>query len=204
MKRLKAMVDIYSSPNFETEFEPEIIERGNKVKLVIADVDGVLTDGSIYKAIDPATLADIEIKNFSIVDGAGVALARLLDLRVAIISGRPSLATDARVKELKIEDVYTGSLNKMTPYEDLKSKYSLNDEDIAFIGDDIIDLNLMENVGAPIAVANAYHLVKDTAIYTTSLPGGQGAFREAIDWLAMCQGRYEEGIQLMKNSLLTK
>ena len=198
------MVDIYSSPNFETEFEPEIIERGNKVKLVIADVDGVLTDGSIYKAIDPATLADIEFKNFSIVDGAGIALARLLDLRVAIISGRPSSATDARAKELKIEDVYTGLLNKMIPYEDLKSKYSLNDEDIAFIGDDIIDLNLMENVGAPIAVANAYHLVKDIAIYTTRLPGGQGAFREAIDWLAMCQGRYEEGIQLMKDSLLTK
>ena len=198
------MVDIYSSPNFETEFETEVIERGNKVKLVIADVDGVLTDGSVYKAKDPETLADIEFKQFSIVDGAGIALARLLDLRVAIISGRPSLATDARVKELKIEDVYTESLNKMTPYEDLKSKYSLNDEDIAFIGDDIIDLNLMENVGAPIAVANAYHLVKDIAIYTTRLPGGQGAFREAIDWLAMCQGRYEEGIQLMKNSLLTK
>jgi 3-deoxy-D-manno-octulosonate 8-phosphate phosphatase (KDO 8-P phosphatase) len=198
------MVDIYSSSNFEKEFETEVIERGNKVKLVIADVDGVLTDGSVYKAKDPATLADIEFKQFSIVDGAGIALARLLDLRVAIISGRPSSATDARVKELKIEDVYTGLLNKMIPYEDLKSKYSLNDEDIAFIGDDIIDLNLMENVGAPIAVANAYHLVKDIAIYTTRLPGGQGAFREAIDWLAMCQGRYEEGIQLMKDSLLTK
>ena len=198
------MVDIYSSPNFETEFETEVIERGNKVKLVIADVDGVLTDGSVYKAKDPETLADIEFKQFSIVDGAGIALARLLDLRVAIISGRPSSATDARAKELKIEDVYTGLLNKMIPYEDLKSKYSLNDEDIAFIGDDIIDLNLMENVGAPIAVANAYHLIKDIAIYTTRLPGGQGAFREAIDWLAMCQGRYEEGIQLMKDSLLTK
>jgi len=198
------MIDIYSSPNFETEFDPEVIERGKKVKLVIADVDGVLTDGSIYKAKDPATLGDIEFKQFSIVDGAGIALARLLDLRVAIISGRPSPATDARAKELKIEDVYTGLLNKMTPYEDLKLKYSLNDEDIAFIGDDIIDLNLMENVGAPIAVANAYHLVKDIAIYTTRLAGGQGAFREAIDWLAMCQGRYEEGIQLMKDSLLTK
>ena len=198
------MVDIYSSSNFEKEFETEVIERGNKVKLVISDVDGVLTDGSVYKAKDPETLADIEFKQFSIVDGAGIALARLLDLRVAIISGRPSSATDARAKELKIEDVYTGLLNKMIPYEDLKSKYSLNDEDIAFIGDDIIDLNLMENVGAPIAVANAYHLVKDIAIYTTRLPGGQGAFREAIDWLAMCQGRYEEGIQLMKDSLLTK
>ena len=182
------MVDIYSSLNFETEFGSEVIERGKKVKLVIADVDGVLTDGSIYKAKDPETLADIEFKQFSIVDGAGIALARLLDLRVAIISGRPSSATDARAKELKIEDVYTGLLNKMTPYEDLKLKYSLHDEDIAFIGDDIIDLNLMENVGAPIAVANAYHLVKDIAIYTTSLPGGQGAFREAIDWIAMCQG----------------
>ena len=198
------MVDIYSSLNFETEFGSEVIERGKKVKLVIADVDGVLTDGSIYKAKDPETLADIEFKQFSILDGAGIALARLLDLRVAIISGRPSSATDARAKELKIEDVYTGLLNKMIPYEDLKSKYSLNDEDIAFIGDDIIDLSLMEIVGAPIAVANAYHLVKDIAIYTTRLPGGQGAFREAIDWLAMCQGRYEEGIQLMKNSLLTK
>ena len=198
------MVDIYSSLNFETEFGSEVIERGKKVKLVIADVDGVLTDGSIYKAKDPETLADIEFKQFSIVDGAGIALARLLDLRVAIISGRPSSATDARAKELKIEDVYTGLLNKMTPYEDLKLKYSLHDEDIAFIGDDIIDLNLMENVGAPIAVANAYHLVKDIAIYTTSLPGGQGAFREAIDWIAMCQGRYEKGIQLMKESLLTK
>jgi len=197
------MVDIYTSLNFETEFGSEVIERGKKVKLVIADVDGVLTDGSIYKAKDPETLADIEFKQFSILDGAGIALARLLDLRVAIISGRPSSATDARVKELKIEDVYTGLLNKMIPYEDLKSKYSLNDEDIAFIGDDIIDLNLMENVGAPIAVENAYHLVKDIAIYTTRLPGGQGAFREAIDWLAMCQGRYEEGIQLMKDSLLT-
>ena len=198
------MVDIYSSSNFEKEFGHMVIERGKKVKLVIADVDGVLTDGSIYKAKESSTFVDIELKQFSIVDGAGIALARLLDLRVAIISGRPSLATDARVKELKIEDVYTGSLNKMTPYEDLKSKYSLNDEDIAFIGDDIIDLNLMENVGAPIAVANAYHLIKDIAIYTTRLPGGQGAFREAIDWLAMCQGRYEEGIQLMKDSLLTK
>ena len=198
------MVDIYSSLNFETEFGSEVIERGKKVKLVIADVDGVLTDGSIYISKDPATLGDIEFKQFSILDGAGIALARLLDLRVAIISGRPSSATDARAKELKIEDVYTGLLNKMIPYEDLKSKYSLNDEDIAFIGDDIIDLSLMENVGVPIAVANAYHLVKDIAIYTTRLPGGQGAFRETIDWIAMCQGRYEEGIQLMKDSLLTK
>ena len=201
------MVDIYSSSNFEKEFGPELIERGKKVKLVITDVDGVLTDGSIYKGGNEITYKsfnNFELKKFSVLDGAGVALARLLDFHIAFISGRKSSATEIRANELNITDVYNGTLNKMTPYKDLKSKYSLNDEDIAFIGDDIIDLNLMENVGAPIAVANAYHLVKDTAIYTTSLPGGQGAFREAIDWLAMCQGRYEEGIQLMKNSLLNK
>jgi len=201
------MVDIYSSSNFEKEFGPMVIERGKKVKLVITDVDGVLTDGSIYKGGNEITYKsfnNFELKKFSVLDGAGVALARLLDFHIAFISGRKSSATEIRANELNITDVYNGTLNKMTPYKDLKSKYSLNDEDIAFIGDDIIDLNLMENVGAPIAVANAYHLVKDTAIYTTSLPGGQGAFREAIDWLAMCQGRYEEGIQLMKNSLLTK
>ena len=201
------MVDIYSSSNFEKEFGSEVIERGKKVKLVITDVDGVLTDGSIYKGGNEITYKsfnNFELIKFSVLDGAGVALARLLDFHIAFISGRKSSATEIRANELNITDVYNGTLNKMTPYKDLKSKYSLNDEDIAFIGDDIIDLNLMENVGAPIAVANAYHLVKDTAIYTTSLPGGQGAFREAIDWLAMCQGRYEEGIQLMKNSLLNK
>ena len=79
------MVDIYTSSNFEKEFGSKVIERGKKVKLVITDVDGVLTDGSIYKAKDPAALGDIEFKQFSIVDGAGIALARLLDFRVAII-----------------------------------------------------------------------------------------------------------------------
>ena len=92
----------------------------------------------------------------------------------------------------------------MKPYSELKLKYSLSDENCAFIGDDIIDISIMEQVGVPIAVANAYHLVKEKAIYTTSLSGGYGAFREAVDWIAICQGRYEEGIQLMKNSLLSK
>ena len=201
------MVDIYSETDFQNKFDKNIIERVKKVKLIIADVDGVLTDGAIYKGGNEITYKsfnNFELKKFSVLDGAGVALARLLDLRIAFISGRKSSATEIRANELNITDVYNGTLNKMTPYKDLKSKYSLNDEDIAFIGDDIIDLSLMEIVGVPIAVANAYHLVKDIAIYTTRLPGGQGAFRETIDWIAMCQGRYEEGIQLMKDSLLTK
>ena len=195
-------MDIYSKKDFQNKFDKKIIERAKKVKLIIADVDGVLTDATIYKGNNE--INNIELKKFSVLDGAGVALARLLNFHIAIISGRRSLATELRAQELKIDDVYNDTLNKMKPYSELKLKYSLSDENCAFIGDDIIDISIMEQVGVPIAVANAYHLVKEKAIYTTSLSGGYGAFREAVDWIAICQGRYEEGIQLMKNSLLSK
>ena len=86
-------------------------------------------------------------------DGAGVALARLLDFRIAFISGRKSSATEIRANELNITDVYNGTLNKMKPYNELKLKYNLSDENCAFIGDDIIDISLMEKVAVPIAGA---------------------------------------------------
>ena len=200
-------MDIYSKKDFQNKFDKKIIERAKKVKLIIADVDGVLTDGAIYKGGNEITynsFNNFELKKFSVLDGAGVALARLLNFNIAIISGRKSTATEIRANELNITDVYNGTLNKMKPYNELKLKYNLSDENCAFIGDDIIDISLMEQVGVPIAVANAYHLVKEKAIYTTSLCGGDGAFREAVDWIVICQGRYEEGIQLMKNSLLSK
>ena len=200
-------MDIYSKKDFQNKCDKKIIERAKKVKLIIADVDGVLTDGAIYKGGNEITYKsfnNFELKKFSVLDGAGVALARLLNFHIAIISGRKSTATEIRANELNITDVYNGTLNKMKPYNELKLKYNLSDENCAFIGDDIIDISLMEQVGVPIAVANAYHLVKEKAIYTTSLCGGDGAFREAVDWIVICQGRYEEGIQLMKNSLLSK
>ena len=200
-------MDIYSKKDFQNKFDKKIIERAKKVKLIIADVDGVLTDSAIYKGGNEITYKsfnNFELKKFSVLDGAGVALARLLNFHIAIISGRKSTATEIRANELNITDIYNGTLNKMKPYNELKLKYNLSDENCAFIGDDIIDISLMEQVGVPIAVANAYHLVKEKAIYTTSLCGGDGAFREAVDWIVICQGRYEEGIQLMKNSLLSK
>ena len=196
-------MDIYSETDFKDKFDYKIIEQVKKVKLIIADVDGVLTDGNIYKGGNNSS-DNIELKKFSVLDGAGVALARLLDFRIAFISGRKSSATEIRANELNITDVYNGTLNKMKPYNKLKLKYNLKDENCAFIGDDIIDISLMEKVAVPIAVSNAYHLVKEKAIYTTSLCGGDGAFREAVDWIAICQGRYEEGIHLMIDSLLSK
>ncbi len=168
-----------------------------KIKLIISDVDGVLTDGSIYKGPD-----GFEMKRFSVEDGAGIALARAGGLKIALLSGRYSEATEARAAELNIEDVYNGTLNKLPPYEDLKNKYNLSDDEIAYVGDGLIDLVIMEKVGVPISVQNGHALVKKVAVFTTTKNGGSGALREAIEWILKGQGCYDETIQIMRNYLL--
>ncbi len=173
----------------------ELKEKVDRIKLLISDVDGVLTDGAIYKS------SSDEFKKFSVTDGSGVAVARAVNLKIALISGRYSKATEIRAKELRIEDVYNGKLDKIEPYLELKQKYDLKDDEIAYIGDDIIDLPVMYKVGVPIAVNNAIDLVKETAIYTTSKNGGDGAFREAIDWILHVQERYEEALQIVKEKI---
>ena len=110
----------------------------NKIKMIISDVDGVWTDGSVYKGF--SATENIELKKFSVSDGYAVALIREAGLKVALISGRKSAATEARASELKIKDVYNGTLNKIPPYEELKSKYALSDKEIAYVGDDLIDV----------------------------------------------------------------
>ena len=107
----------------------------NKIKMIISDVDGVWTDGSIYKGKD-----NLELKKFSVSDGAAVALIRQAGMKLALISGRYSSATEERAAELKIEDVYNGTINKIPPYETLKERYDLSDDEIAYVGDDIIDI----------------------------------------------------------------
>ena len=118
--------------------------------MLISDVDGVWTDGSFYKGPD-----SFELKKFSVFDGVGMAMARTADLRIALISGRYSPATESRAKELKIKDVYNGTLNKIPAYEELKKKYELEDSSIAYLGDDWIDIPVMNRVAVPIAVENA-------------------------------------------------
>lgn len=156
----------------------------NKVKMVISDVDGVWTDGAIYKGKD-----GIELKRFCVTDGAGVALLREAGLELALISGRHSEATAERAKELKIDNVYNGTLNKIPPYNALKEKFNLTDDEIAYIGDDMIDIPVMELVGVPIATENASNACKAVAVHITEKSGGYGAFREAVEWILTEQGR---------------
>tara|TARA_X000001036_G_scaffold267108_1_gene248009 strand:+ start:1538 stop:2068 length:531 start_codon:yes stop_codon:yes gene_type:complete len=167
------------------------------IKMLISDVDGVWTDGTFYKGTDGQ-----EFKKFNISDGVGVAMARAANLKIALISGRYSSATKYRFEELKIEDVYNGGLNKIKFYEELKLKYDLTDSQIAYIGDDLIDIPVMEKVGFPIAVDNAIKNVKNISVYTTKSAGGGGAFREAVVWILEGQGRMNNIINIMKERIL--
>lgn len=170
-------------------------EKVSQIKLVISDVDGVLTDGAIYKS------GNDEFKKFNVTDGSGMAMARAAKLPIALISGRYSEATEIRAKELRIEDVYNGTLDKIEPYLELKQKYNVQDDEIAYIGDDIIDLPVMQEVGVPIAVNNAIDSVKKIALYVTEKDGGNGAFREAIDWIITTQDRYDDILQIVKEKI---
>jgi 3-deoxy-D-manno-octulosonate 8-phosphate phosphatase (KDO 8-P phosphatase) len=172
-------------------------QKVERIKLIIADVDGVLTDGSIYKGAD-----GVEYKRFSVTDGTGVALAREAGFQIAFISGRFSAATEARARELKIRDVYNGTLNKLIPYEALKTKYELDDNEIAYIGDDLIDIPVMEKVGIPISVPNACQEAKTASVYITPSRGGSGAFREAIDWILQSRGDYETVLTRLREKVL--
>lgn len=166
------------------------------VKMIICDVDGVLTDGTVYKGGD-----GLEFKRFSITDGTGFAMARTAGFKIAFISGRYSASTNVRAAELGISDVYNGTLNKLIPYQSLKQKYDLKDAEIAYLGDDLIDIPVMELVGVSIAVANAHELVKKIAIYVTKIPGGKGAFREALEWILKEQGRYYDVLEALRKEV---
>ena len=170
----------------------------SKIKMLISDVDGVWTDGTFYKGTD-----NLEFKRFSVMDGVGVAMARAAELIIALISGRYSPATEHRARELNIEDIYNGGLNKLPAYADLKAKYGLSDNEIAYIGDDLIDIPVMEQVRFPISVQNAHPRVKAIAAFITEASGGQGAFREAVEWVIDQQGRTKEIYQILREQILT-
>jgi len=174
-------------------------ESLNKIKLIISDVDGVLTDGTILKGSE-----DMEFKRFCVQDGTAVAMAKTAGYLLAFISGRYSHATEVRLKELKVSDIYNGTLNKLIPYELLKKKYNLIDEEIAYIGDDLIDIPVMEKVGLPAAVQNAYPQVKEKAKYVTKAYGGIGAYREFIDWILVKSGKYNQCLEELKVKMMNE
>ncbi|MBU0745016.1 MAG: HAD-IIIA family hydrolase [Gammaproteobacteria bacterium] len=146
------------------------------IKLLIMDVDGVLTDGKLYYSD-----SGIETKCFNVKDGYGLQLLLNHKIEIAIISGRKSKATAKRMQSLGIKHVYLGIKDKTKPYNQIKKELRLKNENIAYIGDDLPDISVMRQVGFSIAVADSVPEICALAHYTTTLKGGDGAVREACD-----------------------
>ncbi len=170
----------------------------SKIKLFICDIDGVLTDGSFIKS----TSGD-ELRSFNALDGVGFVTLRLLNLNIktAWITGRESLTTTQRAEELQIDDVYNGVIRKIDAFNELKKKYGVLDNEVCFIGDDIIDIPILEKVGFAVTVPNAPKYISNYAHYTTLLEGGKGAVREVIDLLIQSRGDFTEQLDKLLSEL---
>lgn len=165
-------------------------KKAKKIKLLILDVDGVLTDGKII--LDNT---GTEIKAFNIHDGHGIKLLHDADIKVAIITGRESKVVEIRAAELGIADVYQKARDKKAVYKELLQKHNLKDEDAAFVGDDLIDVPILKSVGLAVAVSNAVDEAKKYAHMITKKAGGEGAVREAIDFIIKAQGKWVKAIE---------
>ncbi|BBB23338.1 3-deoxy-D-manno-octulosonate 8-phosphate phosphatase [Abyssogena phaseoliformis symbiont OG214] len=164
--------------------------QAENIKLIIFDADGVLTDGGLYFS-DEGT----ELKRFNSLDGLGIKLLKQNGIEVAVISARNSKNVAHRMRNLGIEHFYQGQDDKVIAFNNLIKKLSLQAEQVAYMGDDIIDLPVMIKVGLPIAVANAHELVKENAYFVTEKIGGHGAVREVCDLLLKAQNTFNKAME---------
>ncbi len=160
--------------------------RAKKIKLLLLDVDGVMTDGQIF-LIPTGGDATIEAKGFHAHDGTGFSLARLGGIKIGIITKRISETVRLRARDLKIEYVYQGVGDKLSAFHEILEKENLKPEEAAYVGDDIIDLPVMRNCGLAFAVANAREDVKDEAHVITDHRGGDGAVRDVVEYILKAQ-----------------
>jgi 3-deoxy-D-manno-octulosonate 8-phosphate phosphatase (KDO 8-P phosphatase) len=168
----------------------QLRERARKIKLLLMDVDGVLTDGRIYYLPDPRG-GLFETKTFHSRDGLGIRLAHSVGLRTGIITGRSSPALDYRVKELGIHYVHQDAREKLEPYQKILRAARLKDEQTCYVGDDIVDLPLLKRVGLAVGVGDGHDLLRRYIHYQTRRPGGAGAVRETIELILTAQGKWQ-------------
>jgi len=177
-------------------------ERARRIKIVLFDVDGVLTDGTIWIVPVPLSAPDgtvstrmVEVKGFSAHDGAGMTLARLGGMKLGVITKRISETVALRMRDLKIEFVYQGAAFKMGPVREIMEKEGVTLDEIAYVGDDVVDLPVMRQCGFAVATANARQQVKDEAHFVTRHRGGDGAGRDAIEFILYAKGILEECLE---------
>ena len=166
-------------------------EVAEKIRLVILDVDGVLTDGGVYVGALPGG-ETLEMKRFDIQDGLGVKLLQWAGIEVAVVSGRISQATEIRARELEIDEIHQdGGAQKIKAIQGILDRRGLGWEDVAMLGDDLPDLAVLRRVGVPAAVANATEEVRKTALWQGRHSGGRGAVREFCEAILRSRGEWE-------------
>ena len=158
----------------------------SKIKVLATDVDGVLTDSTILFGSD-----GVEYKRFSVEDGAGAAYSDLAGIPVVFISARFSVCTALRASEMKVSRCYQGSLDKLGQLSRLCKDLSVTEKEVAYIGDGLVDIPVMERVGVSFTVPDAQQMVKDAADHITTKPGGRGAFREVVDIILKEKGIFD-------------
>ncbi len=168
-----------------------VFEKARQVKLILLDVDGVLTNGDITYGKLNDDGDPVEIKTFDVHDGYGIVQAFEKGLTVGIITARNSKVVQLRAEELGITDVYQGSFNKIDAYEDVKKKYAVSDNEVAYMGDDLFDLPVLQRAGLSAAPVTARPEVKRKVDYITKASGGKGAVREFIDLIFKAKGLIE-------------
>ena len=168
----------------------DALDRARRVKLIIFDVDGVLTDGGIYHGANGELF-----KAFHCRDGFGITLAHSCGIKTAIITGRTSVMTTNRANELKISAVMQGQMNKRDAYKKLKAQFNLTDEEICYVADDVIDLPVFVQVGFRAAVGDASAEVIERAHYVANNFGGHGAVREIIEFILKSKGFWQAIIE---------
>lgn len=172
----------------------DIKARAAKIKVLILDVDGVLTSGQIFIGRDGEIM-----KQFNAQDGMGLSAAYQAGLKTAIITGRNSEMVKIRGAELKIGDIYQGSMNKLEALSELMAKHQVELDEVAYIGDDLNDLAVITQVGFPCAPANAVPEVKERVCYVAAHQGGNGAVREIVELILKAQGKWNSIIEAYSN-----
>jgi len=174
-----------------TGISPALKKRAAEIQLILMDVDGTMTDGSVTLLSQTDGTA-LEIKTFDAHDGQGLTLAHTAGLRTGCITGRESPALLRRANEMKMEFIYMKQSLKMPAYEEILRKAGVNDSVVAFIGDDLPDIPLLRRAGLAIAVGDAVEDVKKVAHYTTHAIAGRGAVREAIELILKSKGIWDD------------
>jgi 3-deoxy-D-manno-octulosonate 8-phosphate phosphatase (KDO 8-P phosphatase) len=169
----------------------QLRSRASKIKLLLMDVDGVMTNGKLYHLPD-AEGNMIETKGFDSQDGIALQWMQWKGLRTGVISGRESPGTAERARQLKMNYVYQGHIEKVPILEQIMADAQLTPEEVAYMGDDLTDLVVMRRVGFAIAVANARPEVKREAHYVTEASGGSGAVREVVEFILDARGFWPE------------